>query len=242
MNRVQIFIKKTMEKDFLEMTKFIGLTTEEAINIQFQRIMVGILYFAIAIFFLTQQLWTAAALFLGMTVIVYRLRYSRVQSAYKNARYNQQISYSIFARLVDTYLDSRLSLYAIFQKILNRLKTDQSRESLSRLMGRIQDDSEDKEAFKEFASELSITDNAQNFMMTLYYSQMAPEDKNVVKELGQMAVKEVFDSISEIVEIKSARIEKNGRHFLMVSFILLVGILMAMAIMYFNQVMTPITG
>lgn len=240
MNQVQLFIIKTMEKDFLEKAAFIGYSDEEAVSLQFRRIMMSIIYLMIAGFFLTQKLWTASIIFVVLGFLAYKTRYYRIQSAYKNARYNQQISYSIFTRLVDTYLTSGDSLYTIFGKIFTRLKSKQSQSSIARLMGKIQEDPENKKAFQEFGRELSVTDEAQNFMTTLYYSQFTTDDKSVVKELGQMAVKEVLDTIGEIVDIKSSRIEKFGRTFLYVSLILIVGILMAFAVMHFDQVMTPL--
>lgn len=239
MNKVQLFIVKTMEKDFLEKAEFIGYSEEEAVGLQFKRIMMSFVYLLIAIFFLTQKLWTASIVFIVLGFFAYKTRYYRIQSAYKNARYNQQISYSIFTRLVDTYLSSGESLYTIFGKISTRLKSKQSQSSIARLMGKIQEDPENKKAFQEFGRELSVTDDAQNFMTTLYYSQFTTDDKSVVKELGQMAVKEVLDTIGEIVEIKTNQIEKFGRIFLYVSLILIVGILMAFAVMHFDQVMTP---
>lgn len=240
MNKVQLFILKTMEKDFLEKAEFIGYTEEEAIGLQFRRLMTTVVYVFIAVFFLTQKLWTITIVFLVLSFFAYRSRYYSIQSGYKNARYNQQISYSIFTRLVDTYLSSGDSLYTIFGKVSKRLKTKQSKSSIARLMGKTQDDPDDKQAYLDFAKELSVTSEAKNFMTTLYYSQYTSDDKSVVKELGQMAVQEVLDTIGEIVEIKSNRVEKSGKLFLIASFILAMGIMMAFAIMLFQQMSAPI--
>lgn len=50
MNKVQLFIVKTMEKDFLEKAEFIGYSEEEAVGLQFKRIMMSFVYLLIAIF------------------------------------------------------------------------------------------------------------------------------------------------------------------------------------------------
>lgn len=229
-----------MEKDFLEKAEFVGYSDEEAVGLQFRRLMMSTIYLMIAVFFLTQKLWTASFIFIVLGIFAYKTRYFRIQSAYKNARYNQQISYSFFTRFIDIYLTSGDSLYTILGIIAKRLKSKQAQASIARLMGKMQEDPEDKKAFQDFGRELSVTDEAQNFMTTLYYSQFTSDDKSVVKELGQMAVKEVLDTIGVIVEIKSNRIEKYGRIFLYLSLMLIVGLLMAFAVMHFDQVMTPL--
>lgn len=242
MNKFQLFIRSTLEKDYEEKASFLGYTLEEMIDQQFRRLIMTFFYTAIAVFMATQKLWTAAIFFFILSFIMYKSRYRRILSEYKNARYNQQISFSMFSRLIDTYLDSTQSLYVVFTKILGRLTTKESKRSLTKLMSRMQDNNEDQEAFREFSNEMSATNSSMNFMMTLYYSQFAPKDKTVIKELSQMAVKEVFDSIKEIVEIKSNRVEKCGILFLVVSFLVLVCIVMAMTISVFKTMTGSIGG
>lgn len=242
MNGIQRTLLKTMESDLLEKSMFVGYSAAETISFQFRRIFMGIFYVGLAAFLGLNQLWTAMAAFLVMAFITYKSKYYRIDSEYKNNRYNQQISFSMFARLIDTYLGSGKSQYSIFSRIMDRLRTDKSKASLAKLLSRLQDNSDDKSAYQEFAKEMSGTNNAMSFMMSLYYSQYSPNDQTVIKELSQMAIKEVFEAIAEIVDIKSNQVEKFGRFFLMVSFILLLGILLAIAIMYFQMVMTPITA
>lgn len=242
MNGVQRFIAKTMESDLLEKATFVGYTVDEAISYQFRRLFLSALYMGIAAFFGYSQLWTAMVMFIGMTYVVYKARYMRIDSEYKGMRYNQQISFSVFARLIDTYLGDGKSPYIIFTKIMNRLQTDKSKASLAKLISRLQDNTDDKVAYQEFASEMSETNSALAFMMSLFYSQYSPHDQTVVKELSQMAIKEVFETINQIVEIKSDHLEKYGRFFLMASFTLLIGILLAITMMYFQKFMTPITN
>ena len=55
MNKVQLFIVKTMEKDFLEKAEFIGYSEEEAVGLQFKRIMMSFCLSVNCYFFLNSK-------------------------------------------------------------------------------------------------------------------------------------------------------------------------------------------
>ncbi|WP_308036056.1 hypothetical protein [Virgibacillus sp. AGTR] len=158
-------------------------------------------------------------------VVFYKMQAKKVDRFYKAWKFQRQLNFSKFTRLVIPYLKRRTTaLYTIFNKILQRTDDEADKRSLYQLMGEMGDNPESLDPFTDFAERSSGTDMSHLFMSTIYDFQHSTFDVSVIDELGRMASEDMMNAIDEIIEMKLRRFVMFPTKVVMSSFILVAGL------------------
>ncbi|MGX1195879.1 hypothetical protein [Metabacillus sp. SLBN-84] len=160
-------------------------------------------------------------------VVFYKMQAKKVENYYRAWKFQRQLNFSKFTRLVIPYLKASggtAALYTIFNKILQRTEDESDRRSLYQLMGEMGDNPESLEPFTDFAERSSGTDMSHLFMSTIYDFQQSTFDVSVIDELGRMASEDMMNAIDEIIEMKLRRFVMFPTKVVMSSFILVAGL------------------
>lgn len=166
-----------------------------------------------------------------LAFIVYKMKASDVNKMYQVWKFERQLNFSKFTRLVIPYLKASggtTALYSIFNKILKRTDNPTDRENLYQLMGEMGDRPHDIQPFLDFANRSSGTDMSHLFMSTIFDFQQSTFDVSVIDELGKLASDEMMTSIDEIIDMKLKRFGMFPTKIVMSSFILVAGFAVAM--------------
>lgn len=166
------------------------------------------------------------ALAIGISIFVYRSRFTRIRKVFGQWKFERELNFSKFIRLLIPYLKQSggdASLYTVFNKILIRLDDDTDIESLYMLMGDMAERPGDIEPFYSYARRSSGSDMAYLIMGTVFDYQQSTRDTTVINELGQMASEQMMDAIDEIIAFKIRRFGMFPTKIVMSSFILVVG-------------------
>lgn len=159
--------------------------------------------------------------------VFYKMQAKKVDSYYRAWKFQRQLNFSKFTRLVIPYLKASggtAALYTIFNKILQRMEDESDRRSLYQLMGEMGDNPESLDPFTDFAERSSGTDMSHLFMSTIYDFQQSTFDVSVIDELGRMASEDMMNAIDEIIEMKLRRFVMFPTKVVMSSFILVAGL------------------
>ena len=157
----------------------------------------------------------------------YKSKAKAVDSHYRVWKFQRQLNFSKFTRLVIPYLKAsggKTALYTIFNKILQRTDDEADKRSLYQLMGEMGDKPESLEPFTDFAERSSGTDMSHLFMSTIYDFQQSTFDVSVIDELGKMASEDMMNAIDEIIAMKLRRFVMFPTKVVMSSFILVAGL------------------
>lgn len=196
----------------------------------FQAIMIASLGLIVA-FFAKNLMFAGLGLLLG--IVVYMMRISSVRGMHSQWKFEREMAFSRFVRLLIPYLkqsDGNASLYTTFNKMLARLDDETDRNSLYMLMGEMSDRPGDIQPFYDFAERSSGSDMAYLIMSTIYDFQESTTDTTVIDELGQMASEQMMKSIDEIIAFKIRRFGMFPTKVVMSSFILVVGLAVGIVI------------
>lgn len=159
--------------------------------------------------------------------VFYKMQAKKVESYYRAWKFQRQLNFSKFTRLVIPYLKASggtAALYTIFNKILQRMEDEADKRSLYQLMGEMGDNPESLDPFTDFAERSSGTDMSHLFMSTIYDFQQSTFDVSVIDELGRMASEDMMSAIDEIIEMKLRRFVMFPTKVVMSSFILVAGL------------------
>jgi hypothetical protein len=159
--------------------------------------------------------------------VFYKMQAKKVESYHRAWKFQRQLNFSKFTRLVIPYLKASggtAALYTIFNKILQRTEDESDRRSLYQLMGEMGDNPENLDPFTDFAERSSGTDMSHLFMSTIYDFQQSTFDVSVIDELGRMASEDMMSAIDEIIEMKLRRFVMFPTKVVMSSFILVAGL------------------
>lgn len=162
-----------------------------------------------------------------MGVVFYKMQLKRVETYYKMWKFERQLNFSKFTRLVIPYLKAsggNTALYTIFNKILKRTEDESDRQSLYQLMGEMGDNPQDLKPFTDYAERSSGTDMSHLFMSTIFDFQQSTFDTQVIDELGRMAAEDMMNAIDEIINLKLKRFAMFPTKVVMSSFILVIGL------------------
>ena len=162
-----------------------------------------------------------------LAFFMYKSKARQVDRYYKGWRFERQLNFSKFMRLVIPYLKAsggNMALYTVFNKILHRLPNKSDQMLLYRLMGEMGDNPTSIQPFLDFANRSSGTDMSHLFMSTIFDFQQSTFDTQVIDELGEMAAVEMMNSIDEIIELKIKRFVMFPTKVVMSSFILVAGL------------------
>lgn len=159
--------------------------------------------------------------------LFYKRKAKKVDTYYKGWKFQRQLNFSKFTRLVIPYLKASggtAALYTIFNKILQRTEDETDKQSLYQLMGEMGDNPSDLKPFTDFAERMSGTDMSHLFMSTIFDFQQSTFDVSVIDELGHMASEDMMNAIDEIIEMKIKRFVMFPTKVVMSSFILVAGL------------------
>lgn len=167
--------------------------------------------------------------------VIYKMQLRSVESFYRGWKFQRQLNFSKFTRLVIPYLKASggsVALYTIFNKILQRTTDEADRRNLYQLMGEMGDKPQDIQPFLDYAERSSGTDMSHLFMSTIYDFQQSTFDVSVIDELGKMASEDMMNAVDEIINMKLRRFNMFPTKVVMSSFILVAGL--AIGILLFN--------
>ena len=227
--------EKILEDDVHRMFVEMGDTPKAIGKFQRRRIMfslfIGLMVMSGGLF-IHKFLFVVGPL-IGFTM--YKLRARGVKRFYNGWKFQRQLNFSKFTRLIIPYLKAsggNTALYTIFNKILQRTEDEADRRSLYQLMGEMGDNPTDLQPFTDYAERSSGTDMSHLFMSTIFDFQQSTFDTSVIDELGQLASEDMLNSIDEIINFKLRRFVMFPTKVVMSSFILVVGL--GAALMLYN--------
>lgn len=205
------FLIKIGGSSVYRMGEQIGLSEKELNVFQLERLGVGICCLFVGVGLIPVIGLYGPIVFSGLALLLWVEKKKELVRRYKRVLFTRQVSFSKFCRMLIPYLLAETqgkSLYAIFSHLANRLTGESIQEPLYRLIASMNDCPNEIEPFVEFAESCSGTDEAVNFMTTLYYYQQSSEDPTIIQELGRLANDELFEGVQEIVELKVKRLSK----------------------------------
>lgn len=162
---------------------------------------------------------------LGLPYFMYHSEKKRVNDIYGMYRFERQMQFAKFCRLLVPYLKQKKSgsLYGVFNKILPRLDYEKDKNLLMVLMKSMTDDPNSIQPFKNFASEMSGSDMADSFMMTVFDLTQGVQDTSIVEGLGRMATETMMNGIDQIIAYKSKKFWNDTSKILRCVLIIIIG-------------------
>ena len=225
--RPQTIWEKIAEKRLYPQLREMGDSYEAIDRFQRKRVLIalffGFIMLILAIFIMN---WFYYAIPIAI-IASYKMQIKKVDDYYRAWKFERQMNFSKFTRLVIPYLKAsggNMALYTIFNKILQRLDNEADRNSLYRLMGEMSDNPSDIQPFLDYAERSSGTDMSHLFMSTIFDFQQTTFNTDVIDELGKIASEDMMNSIDEIIEMKLRRFNMFPTKVVMTSFILVVGL------------------
>lgn len=202
---------RLVEKSIYEKMKLMN-TTDVFINKwQLQRIILALVAIFVSDFLLIFILKKPLIFALGGPVIglvLYMLQHVSVNNRYKVYRFNRNLEFSKFARLIVPYLrqaKNGTSVYHIFSQMVHRIGDPIDRKLMQKLMIQITDHPSEIWPYLEFANSMSGTDFSITFMTLIYDISQGATDDNIIDELGKEVSQQLMDIISDIIEYKEKK-------------------------------------
>lgn len=153
---------------------------------------------------------------------------SGTNSVYEVFRFNRQLNFTQFTRLLIPYLtklSDGVSLYQVFKEMLHRLDNDIDRKCLERLMVDMTNNPNSPAPFSKFAYDFSGTDRAELFMLSVYDMKQGSFDPSVVTDLGRQASDDLMKQIDKVIKMKTKRFNNLSTWLTMCSAIVMIGYL-----------------
>lgn len=230
-------IKLSSERDLENLVIELGYTVEDFQKFQKKRLIKTFIIFFLFIPLALLKSWYFAPIGFLLSLFLFKLEYINVQKKVKKLRFNKQLVFSKFARMVIPYLmQSHATLYSVFNKLLKRIDDGEVKSNLQRLMIEMLEKPNDVEPFQKFAIKSSGTDSSILFMTTLYDYQQNTHDTNVITELGKIASEELFETVDEIVSYKLKQFSMFPTKLTMASFLIVLGYAISILINAFTKV------
>ena len=238
--RKEFIFSKTIEKDIYTKMKAMNTSDSFIEKWQFSRFLTSavILLFtliAIAVFKMKPTMFAAGVV---ISIVFYAIKGHSVKGYYTRYKFNRNLEFSKFARLVVPYLRQAkggVSMYHIFGQMVNRLENPIDRHLLQRLMIQITDRPNDIEPYIEFAENMSGTDFSVTFMSLLYDISQGATDDNIVDNLGKEVSSQLMDVIKDIVEFKERKFSNFPTAIVAPNMILIIGYMICTMIYQFAK-------
>lgn len=214
------------ESDLYSMLIEMGNNRIEIDAYQKRRLVQTVLVFLLGILIALFTVWWVGIIGLGLAFVLFKKKYSTIKGMHGVWKFNRHLQFSKFTRLLIPYLkqsQGKVSLYMIFNKILQRTEVEEDRTSLYQLMTEMTDRPNDIQPFVDFANRSSGTDMSVLFMSTVYDFQQSSHDTAVIDELGKIASDELMKGVDEIIEFKLRRFVFFPTKVVMTSFVLVLG-------------------
>lgn len=228
------FWEKIAEDDLYDMLREMG-NSEIAIqkwqkNRLFQPLLIGTVLIMVG-FYMDQNLIMG----LGALIIplMYKMKYNSIKGMYNQWKFERNMAFSRFVRLLIPYLkqaDGKVSLYTVFNKMLERMENEADQDSLYMLMGEMSNKPGDIRPFLDFAERQSGSNEAFMIMSSVYDFQQFTQDTSVVDELGRIASAQMMKGIDEIIAAKNKRFVMFPTKMVMMSMIFIGGSVGAFAV------------
>ena len=234
------FMTKLVEKSTYEKMK--TMNTSETFIKKWQRkrvfFSVGVVLLSLfmVIAFKTDPRVVPAAFLVGL--IIYFLKKLSVNRYYTAYKFNRNLEFSKFARLVVPYLrqaQKGAGIYYIFSQMSGRLENPLDRQLLQKLMLEITDHPNDIKPYIDFAEKMSGTDFSITFMTLIYDIAQGATDDSIVDELGKEVSAQLMDVIRDIVEFKQKRFNLFPSAIVAPNMILILGYMVCVMIYQFAQ-------
>jgi len=195
-----------------------------------QSVFIGLIVFGVG-WYMNQTLLMGLGPILSL--MIYIMRYSSVKKMYAQWKFEREMAFSRFIRLLIPYLKQsggNVSLYTTFTKMLERMDDEADQRSLYMLMGEMSSRPGDRRPFLDFAERSSGSDMSYLIMSTIYDFQQSTQDTSVIDELGKMASDQMMTAIDEIIAAKIKRFGMFPTKVVMSSFLLVIGFAAAVLI------------
>lgn len=219
--------EKMIEQDVMQMFEMMGENIVSIRRFQRKRVIMTVLLAIVGVLagvFIHRWLYLSAPI---AGFFFYKMQSKRVTNYYRAWKFERQLNFSKFTRLIIPYLKAgggKTPLYAIFTKILVRTEKEADKRSLSKLMADMAARPQEIEPFQEYAERSSGTDMSYLFMSTIFDFQQSTFDTSVIDELGQMAAEDMMTAIDEIIAMKLRRFVMFPTKVVLSSFILVAGL------------------
>lgn len=194
-----------MEQAYKSMLIEMGASDKVIYRIMRNRILQTLATFIIIslMYFIFDSVW----IFVIATVlsgVIYYNGFNQMKNKYILFSFEQELQFSKFARLIGPYLKKNggnAPLYAIFNKVMPRLKEPMQKE-LYHLMSEMVANPTEIAPFISFAKRMGDSDFAISFMTSLYDYQHSTNDITVIDELVQIANDALMKNIDVVVQYK----------------------------------------
>lgn len=237
-NVLKQLIRKLSEPKILEIGQKMGYAEKEVLRFQIKRLCVLFLCFGLGLFFCQSMGMYSLLFFFFLGGVFWFEKRRRLLSKYKHFSFERMVSFSKFCRMLIPYLlveNQGKSLYAIFMQLVKRLDGESMQEPLYQLLADMNDRPNEIDPFIRFAESCSGTDDAVNFMTTLFYFQQSSDDPTIIQELGRLANDELLRGAKEIVRVKVRRLGKYPTFLVFAITIPLLGIMGAFIVQMIQQ-------
>lgn len=230
---------KTLSDKTYAQFKEMGDTEEAISGFQKKRIVVSLVLIIFGVIMGLVFHPFAAGVGIVVAIIAYFMKGRKVDDFYRNWKFERQLAFSKFTRLVIPYLKSsggNMALYTVFNRVVRRMDDPEDKNNLYQLMGEMGEDPTDIEPFLDFAQRSSGTDMSHLFMSTIFDFQQSTFDVTVIDELGKLASDDMMNSVDEIIDFKLRRFAMFPTKIVMSSFLLVAGLAVGMMIHSFQGI------
>ena len=204
-------VRKLTEPVIYDLGKKMGYSDKEIAQFQLKRLGLSFLCVCLGLVLFSMTGVLGVIFFSSVGLLLWVEKRKRVVQHYKAFSFVRQVSFSKFCRMLIPYLlleTQTKSLYGIFHQLAQRMANDPLQEPLYQLLADLNDHPNEIDPFLRFATACSGTDEAINFMTTLYYYQQRSEDPTLIQELARLANDELFQGVQTIIDVKVRRLSK----------------------------------
>lgn len=183
--------------------------------------------------------WRITPLGFVVSVLLYRQQLQTVKRVYMQFRFERQMQFAKFARLLIPLLkqaESGINLYQIFSRVVPRLNYQVDKDLLMGLMKDLSDFPNSIQPYEDYAMAVSGSEMSILFMSTLYDLEQGAINLQVIDRLGQLASAELMQGIDQIIAFKIKRFQLLFTKMMTSIVVLIVGFALALFLYQIGQV------
>lgn len=196
----------------------------------------SLLMFAILIAFLMNYI--IGLVFCIFVLLIYFYQELVIRKCYQKYRFERNLQFFKFARLVIPYLmqaKQGISIYQILSNMVRRIETQADQQLLSVLMTQITEQPESIQPYIKFANAMSDSDYAVTFMSVIFDISQGATDEQMIEELGKTVSIQLMQAIDEIITFKRKKFVMFPTKLTMINLILIIGYMVCALIDQINQ-------
>lgn len=183
--------------------------------------------------------WRIAPLGFVVSVLLYRQQLQTVKRVYMQFRFERQMQFAKFARLLIPLLkqaESGINLYQIFSRVVPRLNYQVDKDLLMGLMKDLSDFPNSIKPYEDYAMAVSGSEMSILFMSTLYDLEQGAINLQVIDRLGQLSSAEMMQGIDQIIAFKIKRFQLLFTKMMTSIVVLIIGFALALFLYQIGQV------